>query len=337
MWKKSILETIGQTPLIELGSLGKHLPPTLLGKVEYFNPGNSTKDRVALKMIEIAEREGKLTPGGTIVEATSGNTGVGVALAARAKGYNCIFTLSDKQSKEKINILKALGAQVVLCPSKVPPEDERSYYSTAARIARETPNAYHLNQYENPANPQAHYEMTGPEIWQQTQGRITHLVASMGTCGTLCGTAKYLKEQNSAIEVIGVDAYGSVLKSAFETGQPDQNEQYPYLTEAVGKDYVPGNFSPEVIDRIVKVTDRDGALTARRLSREESLFVGWSCGSATAGALQIAPALPPEAIVVIILPDHGSRYLGKIYNDDWMLENGLLLPEEAEKHLAIAS
>jgi len=323
MWHDSILELVGDTPLVRLKSVTEGLVPTVLAKVEYFNPGNSAKDRVALQMIRAAEATGQLKAGGTIVEATSGNTGVGVALVARSLGYRCVFAMSDKQSKEKINILKALGAEVVLCPSKVAPEDPNSYYSTAKRISEETPNSVYLNQYDNLANSAAHYATTGPEIWKNTDGRVTHFVATMGTCGTLCGAGKFLKEQNPNIQVIGVDAYGSMLQKAFQTGEAHPEEVYPYLTEAVGKDFVPANFNREVIDDIIKVSDLDGAVMARRLAREESLLIGWSCGSATAGALTVAKSAPDDALIVVLLPDHGSRYLGKIYNDDWLISKGL--------------
>lgn len=332
----SILDTVGNTPLVRLKRIGAGLPCQILGKVEYFNPGNSAKDRVARRMIEMAVENGDVTPGGTIIEVTSGNTGMGLALAANQMGFKALLVMSDKQSKEKVGILRALGADVVLCPAKVLPDDPTSCYSVAQRLAEEIPNAVYLNQYDNPANVQAHYESTGPEIWRQTAGHITHLVAAMGTCGTLCGAGKYLKEQNPDIQIIGVDAYGSTLKEAFETGEADIDAIYPYLTEAVGKDFMPLNLNRDILTDVVKVTDRAGALMARRLAKEESLLVGWSCGTATQAALELAirENLGPEAVVVVILPDHGSRYLGKLYNDEWMVAQGLLTPEEVGLVLA---
>jgi len=330
MWSKSILETIGNTPLIRLNSVASHIKATVLAKVEYFNPGNSVKDRIGIKMIDDAERAGLLKPGGTIVEGTSGNTGMGLALVAAVRGYRCIFTITDKQSPEKANILRALGAEVIVCPTNVEPEDPQSYYSVAKRLSKEIPNAYYPNQYDNLSNRQAHYLSTGPELWQQTEGKITHLVAGMGTCGTIVGTSMYLKEQNPAIKAVGIDTYGSVFKKLHETGVFDVNEIYPYMTEGIGEDFVPQNCDMEYIDHILKVTDKDAAVMARKLARLEGLFVGWSCGSAAHGALEFARDLGPRDVVVVILPDHGSRYLGKVYNDIWMrdhnyLEDGLLL------------
>lgn len=324
MWHKNILKAIGNTPLVRLNNISDHLKPTMLVKPEYLNPGNSVKDRIALRMIEDAEKEGKIKPGGTIIEGTSGNTGMGLALAAVVKGYRCIFTITDKQSQEKINILRALGAEVVVCPTDVSPEDPQSYYSVAKRLEKEIPNSFYPNQYDNLSNSAAHYSTTGPEIWEQTEGKITHFVAGMGTCGTLCGTGRYLKEQNPDVQIIGVDSYGSLFQKLFETGEIDWNEVYPYKTEGIGEDIVPGNYNPEYIDRIVKVTDRDGALVARKLARLEGLFIGWSCGSAVAGALEIAKDLGKSDLVVVILPDHGTRYLNKVYNDNWMREQGYL-------------
>lgn len=333
---ETILDTVGNTPLVRLKRIGAGLQCQLLGKVEYFNPGNSAKDRVARRMIELAVEAGHVAPGGTIIEVTSGNTGMGLALAANQMGFKALLVMSDKQSKEKVNILRSLGAEVVLCPAKVLPDDPTSCYSVAQRLAEEIPNAVYLNQYDNPANVQAHYESTGPEIWRQTEGRITHLVAAMGTCGTLCGAGKFLKEQNPDIQIIGVDAYGSTLKEAFETGEADLDAIYPYFTEAVGKDFMPLNLDRDVLTDVVKVTDRAGALMARRLAREESLLVGWSCGTATQAAVELAVRenLGPDAVVVVILPDHGSRYLGKLYNDEWMVAQGLLTPEEVGLVLA---
>jgi len=321
----SIVDTIGNTPIVKLNNMTKGISGTILAKVEYFNPGNSTKDRMALKMVEDAEKAGLLKPGGTIIEGTSGNTGMGLALAAIAKGYRCIFTMADKQSQEKINILKSVGAEVIVCPTNVSPEDPRSYYAIARKLNKEIPNSFYPNQYDNPSNTAAHYETTGPEIWKQTEGQITHYVATVGTGGSMCGTAKYLKEQNPKLVTIGIDTYGSVFKKYKETGLFDENEIYPYLTEGFGEDILPKNVNFDVIDHFIKVTDKDGAIGARRLSREEGLFVGWSSGSAIHGALEYAREhLTKENIMVILLPDHGTRYLAKIYNDQWMKDHGFL-------------
>ena len=321
----SIIETIGNTPMIRLNKLNKGIKGEVLVKVEYFNPGNSMKDRMAVKMIEDAEKAGILKPGGTIIEGTSGNTGMGLALAAVAKGYKCIFTMADKQSKEKMDILRAVGAEVVVCPTNVAPEDPRSYYSVARRLNQEIPNSFYPNQYDNLSNAQAHYETTGPEIWKDTEGRITHYAAGVGTGGSMCGTAKYLKEQNPDIVTVGIDTYGSVFKKYKETGIFDENEIYPYLTEGIGEDILPKNVDFSLIDHFVKVTDKDAAVMTRRLSREEGLFVGWSCGSAVHGALEWAKDNLKEGdVMVIILPDHGTRYLGKVYNDDWMRNHGFM-------------
>lgn len=321
---QNILEAIGNTPLIRINTVSAHVKPLILGKVEYFNPGNSIKDRIAVKMIEDAEKAGLLKPGGTIIEGTSGNTGMGLALAAAVKGYRCIFTMPDKQSKEKMDILRAVGAEVVVTPTAVAPDDPRSYYSVAKRLAAEIPNSYYPNQYDNLSNTQAHIESTGPEIWEQTNGTVTHVVAGMGTCGTISGIAKYLKSQNPNIKIIGIDTYGSVFKKLHETGIFDENEIHPYLTEGIGEDIIPANTDMTVVDKIIKVADKDAALMARRLARLEGLFVGWSCGSAMHGALEYARDLGKDAVVVVILPDHGTRYLGKIYNDTWMSDHGFL-------------
>ncbi len=320
---ESIVDTIGNTPLVKLNSVNKGVPGTILVKVEYFNPGNSVKDRIALKMIEDAEKKGELKPGGTIIEGTSGNTGMGLALVAIGKGYRCIFTLSDKQSQEKINILRAVGAEVIVCPTNVPPDDPRSYYSVAKKLNREIPNSIYPNQYDNLSNTAAHYETTGPEIWKDTEGKITHYVAGMGTGGTISGASKYLKEQNKNVITVGVDTYGSVFKKYKETGEFDEKEVYPYLTEGIGEDILPKNVDFDLVDHIIKVTDKDGAIMARKLAREEGLFIGWSCGSAVYGALEYAREnLKEDDVMVVILPDHGTRYLAKVYNDDWMKDHG---------------
>jgi len=321
----SIIETIGNTPMIRLNKLAKEIKGDVLVKVEYFNPGNSMKDRMAIKMVEDAEKAGVLKPGGTIIEGTSGNTGMGLALAAIAKGYKCIFTMADKQSKEKIDILKAVGAEVIVCPTNVSPEDPRSYYSVARKLNADIPNSFYPNQYDNMSNTAAHYETTGPEIWRDTDGKITHYAAGVGTGGSMCGTAKYLKEQNSNVVTVGIDTYGSVFKKYKETGIFDEKEVYPYLTEGIGEDILPKNVNFDMIDHFVKVTDKDAAVMTRRLAREEGLFVGWSCGSAVHGALEWAKENLKEGDqMVIILPDHGTRYLGKVYNDEWMRNHGFL-------------
>jgi cystathionine beta-synthase len=321
----SIVETIGNTPMVRLNKLFQGIPGTVVAKVEYFNPGNSTKDRMALKMIEDAEKEGKLKPGGTIIEGTSGNTGMGLALTAIAKGYKCIFVMADKQSQEKINILRAVGAEVVVCPTNVAPDDPRSYYSVSRKLNQDTPNSIYPNQYDNPSNAKAHYQSTGPEVWKQTEGRITHYVATVGTGGSMCGTAKYLKEQKPSLVTVGIDTYGSVFKKYKETGIFDKNEIYPYLTEGFGEDILPKNVDFDVIDQFIKVTDKDGAIMARKLSRDEGLFVGWSSGSAVHGALEYAREnMEKDDLMVILLPDHGTRYLAKVYNDQWMKDHGFL-------------
>ena len=324
MWLNSILDTIGNTPLIKLNKITKDLPCIILAKVEYFNPGNSIKDRMALKMVEVAEKEGKLKPGGIIIEGTSGNTGMGLALAACVKGYKCIFVTTDKQSKEKADILKAVGAEVIICPTNVQPSDPRSYYSVAARLAKETPNSFHMNQYDNLANRQAHYETTGPEIWEQTEGKITHLIIATGTGGTITGTAKYLKEKNAAIKIWAVDVYGSLLKKYHETGEIDMNEVHPYITEGIGEDFVPANYDMSLIDKFELVNDKDGAIMARRISKEEGIFVGYSSGSALQGIMQLKKEFKKDDVVVVVFCDHGSRYVGKVYNDQWMMERGFL-------------
>lgn len=321
----NITEAIGNTPLVRLNSVNEGIKGMILVKVEYMNPGHSIKDRISIKMVEDAEKAGILKPGGTIIEGTSGNTGMGLALAAIAKGYKCIFTLADKQSPEKIDILRAMGAEVMVCPTNVSPEDPRSYYSVAQKLNEDIPNSFYPNQYNHPANAQAHYESTGPEIWKDTDGKITHYAAGIGTGGTISGTSKYLKEKNAEIITIGLDSYGSVFKKYKETGIFDENEIYPYLTEGIGEDILPENVNFDVIDEIIKVTDKDAAIMTRRLAREEGLFVGWSCGSAVYGALVYAQKnLEEDDLMVIILPDHGTRYLGKVYNDNWMNDHGFL-------------
>jgi cystathionine beta-synthase len=322
--KNNILETIGNTPLIKLNKITKDFPCTVAAKVDYFNPGNSIKDRMAVKMIEVAEKEGKLKPGGTIIECTSGNTGMGLALAAIVKGYKCIFTTTDKQSKEKMDILKAVGAEVIVCPTNVEPEDPRSYYSVARRLAKEIPNSFHANQYDNLANRLAHYETTGPEIWNQTDGKITHLVCTAGTGGTVTGTAMFLKEKNPAIQIWAIDVYGSLLTKYFRTGEVDMNEVHPYISEGFGEDFVPENYDMSVIDHFEQVTDKDGAIMARRLAKEEGIFCGYSAGSCIQGLMQLKNRLKKDDLVVCIFHDHGSRYVAKVYNDQWMIERGFL-------------
>ena len=322
--KNNILETIGNTPLIKLNKITRDFPCTVAAKVDYFNPGNSIKDRMALKMVEVAEKEGKLRPGGTIIECTSGNTGMGLALAAVVKGYKCIFTTTDKQSKEKMDILKAIGAEVIVCPTNVEPDDPRSYYSVARRLAKEIPNSFHANQYDNLANRLAHYESTGPEIWNQTDGRITHLVCTAGTGGTVTGTAMFLKEKNPGIQIWAIDVYGSLLTKYFRTGEVDMHEVHPYISEGFGEDFVPENYDMSVIDHFEQVTDKDGAIMARRLAKEEGIFCGYSAGSCIQGLMQLKDRLKKDDLVVCIFHDHGSRYVAKVYNDQWMMERGFL-------------
>ena len=314
----SILGTIGNTPLVKLNKITNEIDALVLAKLESFNPGNSVKDRMALKMIEDAEADGRLKPKGTIVEGTSGNTGMGLALAAIVKGYNLICVSTDKQSKEKFDVLRAVGAEVIVCPTDVSPEDPRSYYSTSKRIANETPNSWYVNQYDNPSNTQAHYESTGPEIWEQTNGKITHFVVGVGTGGTISGVGKFLKEKNPNIKIWGIDTYGSVFKKYHETGVFDPKEIYPYSTEGIGEDILPENVDFSIIDLFEKVTDKDAAVFTRNLAKTEGIFAGNSCGAAIKGLLQLKDKLKKTDVVVVLLHDSGSRYIGKIYNDIWM-------------------
>lgn len=321
-YAENILETIGNTPLVKLNTITKDLPCLVLAKVETFNPGNSVKDRMAVKMIEDAEAEGFLKPGGTIIEGTSGNTGMGLALAAIIKGYKLICVIADKQSQEKIDILRAVGAEVVVCPTAVEPEDPRSYYSVSKRLAEETPNAWYVNQYDNLSNTKAHYESTGPEIWEQTEGKVTHFVVGVGTGGTISGVGKYLKEQNPNVKVWGIDTYGSVFKKYHETGIFDDNEIYPYITEGIGEDILPKNVDFDTIDGFEKVTDKDAAIYTRKLAREEGLFMGNSAGAAIKGLLQLKDQFGADDVVVVLFHDSGTRYVGKFFNDEWMSEQG---------------
>jgi len=323
-YANNILETIGNTPLVKLNKVTKDVDALVLAKVETFNPGNSVKDRMAVKMIEDAEADGRLKPGGTIIEGTSGNTGMGLALGAIVKGYKLICVISDKQSKEKMDILRAVGARVVVCPTDVEPTDPRSYYSVSKRLAEETPNSWYVNQYDNPSNSIAHYEQTGPEIWEQTEGKITHFVVGVGTGGTISGVAKYLKEKNPNIKIWGIDTYGSVFKKYHETGIFDENEIYSYITEGIGEDILPKNVDFSLIDGFTKVTDKDAAVYTRKIALEEGIFVGNSAGSAIKGLIQLKEHFKPEDVVVVLFHDSGSRYVGKMFNDDWMRERGFL-------------
>ena len=318
----NILETIGNTPLIKLNRITNEVDALVLAKVEYFNPGSSVKDRMALKMVEDAEKDGRLKPGGTIVEGTSGNTGMGLALAAIVKGYKLICVSTDKQSKEKFDILRAVGADVIVCPANVEPEDPRSYYSTSKRISEETENSWYVNQYDNPSNTEAHYLSTGPEIWDQTDGKITHFVVGVGTGGTISGVARYLKEKNPDIKIWGIDTYGSVFKKFHETGIFDKKEIYPYVTEGIGEDIIPLNVNFDLIDSFEKVTDENAAIYTRRLAKEEGIFAGNSCGAAISGVVQLKKHFKKDDVVVVLLHDSGSRYVGKIYNDEWMQKKG---------------
>jgi len=336
MYYENILKVIGDTPLIKINKIAKDIPALVLVKLETTNPGHSIKDRMALKMLEDAEKRGDILPGGTIIECTSGNTGMGLAIAACVKGYKSIFTTSDKQSKEKMDLLKAMGSEVIVCPTNVEPTDPRSYYSVAEKLSKEIPNSFWCNQYDNLSNRQAHYESTGPEIWEQTEGKITHMVVGVGTGGTISGTSKYLKEKNKDIKVIGIDTYGSVFKKYHETGVFDEKEIYPYITEGIGEDILPKNVDFSLIDHFEKVTDKDGALMCRRLAKEEGILLGYSAGSAFAGLLQIKDQLTKDDVVVVVIHDHGSRYVGKIYNDDWMRERGFLEDDLTVKDMIAA-
>lgn len=324
MWYNNILETIGNTPLVKLNKVTSDVKATVLAKIETRNPGNSIKDRMALKMIEDAEEAGLLKPGGTIIEGTSGNTGMGLAMAAIIKGYKCIFTTTDKQSKEKVDALRAFGAEVIVCPTNVEPEDPRSYYSVSSRLQKEVPNSWKANQYDNLSNSKANYEQTGPEIWEQTGGKITHLVVGVGTGGTISGAGKYLKEKNPSIKIWGIDTYGSVFKKYKETGEFDKDEIYPYITEGIGEDFLPENVDFSVIDHFEKVTDKDAALMTREITRKEGIFAGNSTGAAVAGLLQMKDQLKEDDLVVVIVHDHGTRYLGKMFNEDWLRERGFM-------------
>ncbi|UMY65753.1 MULTISPECIES: pyridoxal-phosphate dependent enzyme [unclassified Flavobacterium] len=326
-YAENILGTIGNTPMVKLNKITKEIDALVLAKVETFNPGNSVKDRMAVKMVEDAEADGRLKPGGTIIEGTSGNTGMGLALAAIIKGYKLICVITDKQSKEKMDILRAVGAKVVVCPTDVEPTDPRSYYSVSRRLAEETPNAWYVNQYDNMSNTQAHYESTGPEIWEQTGGKVTHFVVGVGTGGTISGVAKYLKEKNPDIKCWGIDTYGSVFKKYHETGIFDENEIYSYITEGIGEDILPKNVNFSLIDGFTKVTDKDAAVYQRRLALEEGIFVGNSAGAAVKGLLQLKEHFKPDDVVVVLFHDSGSRYVGKMFNDDWMRERGFLEEE----------
>lgn len=324
MYYNNVLELIGDTPLITLNRLADRTPATVLAKVESYNPGNSVKDRIAVRMIEDAEKRGDLKPGGTIIEGTSGNTGMGLAIAAIVKGYKCICTVADKQSKEKIDILKAVGAEVIVCPSAVPPDDPKSYYSVASKLNEVIPNSFYPNQYDNLSNSEAHYQWTGPEIWEQTEGKITHFICGVGTGGTISGVGRYLKEKNPNIQIWGVDPLGSAFKAYHETGVFKESEVYPYLTEGIGEDIIPENVDFNVIDHFEQVSDKDGYLMTRKLAKEEGILAGNSCGSAVAGFSQVQHHLGKDDMAVILLPDHATRYLGKAFNDEWMRERGFL-------------
>jgi len=320
----TILDTIGNTPLVRLNKITNEVNAQVVAKLEFFNPGSSIKDRMAIKMVEDAEKQGLLNPGGTIVEGTSGNTGMGLALAAIVKGYKLICVSTDKQSKEKFDVLRAMGAEVIVCPTNVAADDPKSYYSVSKRIGEETPNSWYVNQYDNPSNAKAHYENTGPEIWDQTDGKLTHFVVGVGTGGTISGVAKFLKEKNPKIKIWGIDTYGSIFKKYHETGIFDEKEIYPYSTEGIGEDILPKNVNFDVIDLFEKVTDKDAAIYTRKLAKEEGIFAGNSCGAAVKGLIQLKNRLKKDDLVVVLLHDSGSRYIGKIYNDEWMKKMNFL-------------
>lgn len=324
MWHNNILEVVGNTPMVRLNRVAKGIRATMLAKLEFMNPGGSVKDRIGIFMLEAAEKAGKIKPGGTVIEGTSGNTGMGLAIAAAIKGYQCIFTMPDKMSQEKIDALRALGAEVIVTPTQVEHYDPRSYHSVAQRLSREIPNSIFPNQYENPANTQAHYETTGPEIWEQTEGKVTHVVIGVGTGGTITGVARFLKEKNPAIRIIGADPQGSIFAEMFRTGIKPQVQ--PYKVEGIGQDEMPANVDFSVIDEIHTVSDRDAFLKTRLLARNEGIFAGGSAGAALHVALKCADKLTEKDVVVTIIPDSGTRYLSKIYNDNWMKENQFLEP-----------
>ena len=320
----NLTESIGNTPMVILNNITKNLPCSVWAKYETFNPGNSVKDRIGLNMIIEAENKGHLKPGGTIIEGTSGNTGMGLAIASISRGYKCIFVTSDKQSQEKVDILRAFGADVIVCPTDVEPDDPRSYYSVSKKLSEETENSWYVNQYDNLSNRMTHYESTGPEIWDQTDGKVTHFVVGVGTGGTISGVGKFLKEKNPNVKVWGVDAYGSVLKKYHETGVFDKTEIYPYVTEGIGEDMIPKNIDFNIIDGFTKVTDKDAAVFCRELLKQEGMFLGNSAGAAIKGVLQLKDQFNADDLVVVLFHDHGSRYLKKIYNDDWMQEMGYM-------------
>ena len=320
----NLTESIGNTPMVILNNITKNLPCSVWAKYETFNPGNSVKDRIGLNMIIEAENKGHLKPGGTIIEGTSGNTGMGLAIASISRGYKCIFVTSDKQSQEKVDILRAFGAEVVVCPTDVEPDDPRSYYSVSKKLSEETENSWYVNQYDNLSNRMTHYESTGPEIWDQTDGKVTHFVVGVGTGGTISGVGKFLKEKNPNVKIWGVDAYGSVLKKYHETGVFDKTEIYPYVTEGIGEDMIPKNIDFDLIDGFTKVNDKDAAVFCRELLKQEGMFLGNSAGAAIKGVLQLKDQFNADDLVVVLFHDHGSRYLKKIYNDDWMQEMGYM-------------
>ena len=326
-----ILEAVGHTPLVRLNRIAKDLPPQIYIKAEFLNPGGSVKDRIGLTMIDDAEKRGLLKPGGTIIEGTSGNTGMGLALVAAVRGYKCVFTTTDKQSKEKVDLLKALGAEVIVCPTAVEPEDPRSYYSVAKKLAREIPNSYYPNQYDNPMNPEAHYRTTGPEIWEDSEGKITHFVCGLGTGGTISGVGKYLKERNPNVRIVGVDPYGSLYYDFVKTGTTIKAKTY--VVEGIGEDFFPTTMNLKILDDIIQVNDEECFVVARRLAKMEGIFTGGSGGGCLSSALRLARDLAPSDFVVALLPDTGMRYLSKVYNDEWMRERGYV---DAAMHITAA-